>query len=143
VRAIERLGTSSAPVIAAVDGPVRAGGIGLMAACDLVVVARAITFAFTEVRIGVGSGDHHRPDPGAVRMVEAGGRLPHRRGLRHRDRPRHGARHHVSDYVPATVAKLCRDLLLGGPNAFAATKHCCADRTHGGAASVVRVAVHE
>jgi enoyl-CoA hydratase/carnithine racemase len=53
VRAIERLATTTAPVIAAVDGPVRAGGIGLMAACDLVVVARAITFAFTEVRIGV------------------------------------------------------------------------------------------
>ena len=40
-------------MIAAVDGPVRAGGIGLMAACDLVVVESSITFAFTEVRIGV------------------------------------------------------------------------------------------
>ena len=53
VRAIERLGTIAAPVIAAVDGPVRAGGIGVMAACDLVVVNPSITFAFTEVRIGV------------------------------------------------------------------------------------------
>ncbi|MGZ4722937.1 MAG: enoyl-CoA hydratase-related protein, partial [Ilumatobacteraceae bacterium] len=53
VSAIERLGALASPVIAAVDGPVRAGGVGLMAACDLVVVNPSITFAFTEVRIGV------------------------------------------------------------------------------------------
>ena len=39
--------------LAAVDGPARAGGIGLMAACDLVVVNRSVSFALTEVRIGV------------------------------------------------------------------------------------------
>ncbi|MEY2445526.1 MAG: hypothetical protein QOE00_2106, partial [Ilumatobacteraceae bacterium] len=53
VAAIERLGTTSAPVIAAVDGPVRAGGVGLMAACDLIVVNSSVTFAVNEVRIGV------------------------------------------------------------------------------------------
>ncbi len=41
------------PTIAAVKGAVRAGGIGLMAACDLVVVQEQTTFALTEVRIGV------------------------------------------------------------------------------------------
>ena len=44
---------AAVPTIAAVKGPVRAGGIGLMASCDLVVVARDMTFALTEVRIGV------------------------------------------------------------------------------------------
>ena len=29
---------------------------------------------------------------------------------------------HVTDDVGATVARLCRDLMLGGPNALAATK---------------------
>ncbi|HVQ91631.1 MAG TPA: enoyl-CoA hydratase-related protein [Mycobacteriales bacterium] len=41
------------PVVARVAGPARAGGIGLLAACDVVVAARSATFAFTEVRVGV------------------------------------------------------------------------------------------
>jgi enoyl-CoA hydratase len=41
------------PVIAAVDGHVRAGGMGLIGACDIVVAGRASTFALTEARIGV------------------------------------------------------------------------------------------
>jgi methylglutaconyl-CoA hydratase len=41
------------PVVARVGGPARAGGIGLVAACDLAVAARSATFAFTEVRLGV------------------------------------------------------------------------------------------
>jgi enoyl-CoA hydratase len=41
------------PVIAAVDGHVRAGGLGLLGACDLVVAGPASTFALTEARIGV------------------------------------------------------------------------------------------
>ncbi|MFJ3672098.1 enoyl-CoA hydratase family protein [Streptomyces sp. NPDC090106] len=41
------------PVLARVTGHVRAGGLGLLAACDLPVAAPTATFAFTEVRIGV------------------------------------------------------------------------------------------
>jgi methylglutaconyl-CoA hydratase len=41
------------PVIAAVRGPARAGGVGLAAACDVVVAGASASFAFTEVRIGV------------------------------------------------------------------------------------------
>lgn len=41
------------PVVARVNGAVRAGGIGLMAACDVVVAPEDATFAFSEVRIGV------------------------------------------------------------------------------------------
>ncbi|MBD0323556.1 MAG: enoyl-CoA hydratase family protein [Aldersonia sp.] len=41
------------PVIAQIDGHVRAGGMGILAACDLVVAGPASTFALTEVRIGV------------------------------------------------------------------------------------------
>lgn len=40
------------PTIAVITGAVRAGGLGIMAACDLVVVARTVNFAFTEVKIG-------------------------------------------------------------------------------------------
>ncbi|MER5292718.1 enoyl-CoA hydratase family protein [Streptomyces pharetrae] len=41
------------PVVARVTGHVRAGGLGLLAACDIAAAAHTATFAFTEVRIGV------------------------------------------------------------------------------------------
>jgi enoyl-CoA hydratase/methylglutaconyl-CoA hydratase len=41
------------PVVARVDGAVRAGGVGLVAACDVAVAARDATFALTEVRLGL------------------------------------------------------------------------------------------
>jgi enoyl-CoA hydratase/carnithine racemase len=44
---------SPRPVIVAVDGHVRAGGMGLVAAADLAVAGPRSTFALTEARIGV------------------------------------------------------------------------------------------
>jgi len=44
---------SPVPVIARVNGHVRAGGIGLVAAADMAVAPAAASFAFTEVRVGV------------------------------------------------------------------------------------------
>ncbi|MFJ6833078.1 enoyl-CoA hydratase family protein [Streptomyces sp. NPDC091209] len=41
------------PVVARVEGHVRAGGLGLLGACDIAVAGPAASFAFTEVRIGV------------------------------------------------------------------------------------------
>ncbi|HZY07424.1 MAG TPA: enoyl-CoA hydratase-related protein, partial [Ilumatobacteraceae bacterium] len=122
VRAIERLGTTSAPVIAAVDGPVRAGGIGLMAACDLVVVARAITFAFTEVRIGVAPAIITAPILARCGWSKLASAYLTGEVFDTATALDMGLVTHVSDYVPGTVVNLCRDLSLGGPNALAATK---------------------
>ncbi|WP_167097974.1 enoyl-CoA hydratase family protein [Mycobacterium sp. DL592] len=44
---------SPRPVVAAVDGHVRAGGMGLVGACDIAVAGPRSTFALTEARIGV------------------------------------------------------------------------------------------
>jgi enoyl-CoA hydratase/carnithine racemase len=41
------------PVVARVAGPVRAGGIGIVAAADISVAAAGSTFALTEVRLGL------------------------------------------------------------------------------------------
>ncbi len=41
------------PIVARVNGHVRAGGMGLVAACDLAVGPTSASFAFTEVRVGV------------------------------------------------------------------------------------------
>jgi methylglutaconyl-CoA hydratase len=61
---LQTLWHSPKPVIARLSGPARAGGVGLVAACDIAIAARAgadntgagtkgATFAFSEVRIGV------------------------------------------------------------------------------------------
>lgn len=41
------------PVLARVGGKARAGGVGLLAACDLAIGSDDADFAFTEVRLGV------------------------------------------------------------------------------------------
>ncbi len=48
-----RLWESPKPVICRLNGAARAGGIGLVAACDIAIAAEQATFAFSEVRIGV------------------------------------------------------------------------------------------
>ena len=41
------------PVLGAIDGHVRAGGLGIVGACDIVVAGPRSTFALTEARLGV------------------------------------------------------------------------------------------
>ncbi|MFQ5478072.1 MAG: enoyl-CoA hydratase-related protein [Candidatus Binatia bacterium] len=48
-----RLAAFPRPVIARVNGPAIGGGVGLMAACDVVVADERAFFAFSEVRLGL------------------------------------------------------------------------------------------
>jgi enoyl-CoA hydratase len=41
------------PVVGSIDGHVRAGGLGLVGACDIVLAGPASSFAFTEVKLGL------------------------------------------------------------------------------------------
>lgn len=50
---LEQIWNSPKPVVARLNGPARAGGVGLVAACDIAIAAESATFAFSEVRIGV------------------------------------------------------------------------------------------
>ncbi len=52
-RILERIWTHPKPVVAKLAGPARAGGVGIVAAADIAVAAHDVTFAFTEVRVGV------------------------------------------------------------------------------------------
>ena len=52
-RILESIWSSPKPVVARLAGPARAGGLGLVAAADIAVAADTVSFAFTEVRIGV------------------------------------------------------------------------------------------
>ncbi|MFV8184339.1 enoyl-CoA hydratase family protein [Streptomyces sp. AF1B] len=50
---LRQIVTLPKPVVARVTGHVRAGGLGLLAACDITAASSTASFAFTEVRIGV------------------------------------------------------------------------------------------
>ena len=50
---LQRIWEFDKPVLARVDGKARAGGIGLVAACDIALGSPAADFAFTEVRLGL------------------------------------------------------------------------------------------
>lgn len=122
VSVLERLMDTDRPTIAAVHGAVRAGGIGLMAACDLAVVQRDVRFALTEVRIGVAPAIISVP---ILRRVPAG-RLAAAMLTGEpfdADEAREiGLVTHVTDDVHTTVAELCQGVLAGAPRAVAETK---------------------
>lgn len=112
------------PVVARVAGPARAGGLGLLAAADLVVCAADATFAFTEVRLGVTP---------AVISATVLRRIGRRAAARYLltgevfDGATAAAIGLVTEAVPAaevdaTVAAWCDALVRGAPAALAATK---------------------
>ena len=122
VQAIERLATIDAPVIAAVDGAVRAGGMGLVAACDLVVASPQASFACPEVRVGVAPAIISVPliqRCGWTNLAEAmltgepfdAARAAHI-----------GLVNVVADDVDQRVDQLCAAILGAAPGAVAATK---------------------
>jgi enoyl-CoA hydratase len=53
VRALRHVLDLPKPVVARIDGHVRAGGLGLVGACDIALAGPGSTFAFTEVRLGL------------------------------------------------------------------------------------------
>jgi methylglutaconyl-CoA hydratase len=53
VSTLTRLLDSPKPVVARVNGPARAGGLGLIGAADIAIAPEDATFGFAEVRIGV------------------------------------------------------------------------------------------
>ncbi len=122
VSALERLMDAACPTIAAVSGAVRAGGIGLMASCDLVVVHDSTTFALTEVRIGVAPAIIavpilRRVPPSRVAAAMLTGEAFDAESARQM-----GLVTHVSGDVVSTVDDVCDGILQGAPAAVAATK---------------------
>jgi methylglutaconyl-CoA hydratase len=53
VAAHKRMLSAEKPVVAAVNGPAAAGGMGLAAMCDVVLAVESATFALPEVKIGL------------------------------------------------------------------------------------------
>lgn len=68
------------PVVTELAGPVRAGGIGIVAASDIAVAATEATFALTEVKLGLAAAIisltvHQRMNPRAAALTTLGGEV--------------------------------------------------------------------
>ncbi len=107
------------PVLAAINGAAYAGGLGLVAASDIVITAEEAVFAFSEVRIGVipavisvvclrKLGPHH-----GMRLFLTGDRFTGQQaveyGLAHRAVPR--------DQLEEAVQQQIDSINRGGPTA--------------------------
>ena len=125
VRVLQTIMEAPKPVIAAVNGAAFAGGLGLVAACDIAITADHVRFSFSEVKIGVipavisvvcipKLGAHH-----AMRLFLTGAAIDAQEavlsGLAHRAVPAADLRAAVLDEVAA--------IRRGGPNAVAESKH--------------------
>ena len=110
------------PVIARVDGNARAGGIGLIAACDIAVAGPRSTFALTEVRLGLAA---------AVISVALLPRMDARGASRYfltgetfdsDEAVRIGLTTIATDDVEASVAAITANLLKASPQGLAESK---------------------
>ena len=119
---LERLMDTERPTIAAVKGAVRAGGIGLMAACDLVVVGASTTFALTEVRIGVAPAIISVPILRRVAASRIAAAMLTGEAFGADEARSIGLVTHVTDDVDATVGVLVDGIRAGAPRAVAETK---------------------
>ncbi|MCT9003376.1 enoyl-CoA hydratase family protein [Streptomyces sp. NPDC054766] len=110
------------PVLARVSGHVRAGGLGLLGACDLAVAGPEASFAFTEVRIGVAPAVISLPllpraDPRALaRYYLTGERFDAAEAVRT------GLLTAAGDDVDAVLAPVLDGLRRAAPEALAETK---------------------
>jgi enoyl-CoA hydratase len=110
------------PVVARVAGHVRAGGLGLLGACDIAVAGEAASFAFTEVRIGVAPAVISLPllprtDPRALaRYYLTGERFDAPEAVRT------GLLTAAGDDVDAVLAPVLDGLRRAAPEALAETK---------------------
>jgi enoyl-CoA hydratase len=110
------------PVIASIDGNVRAGGVGLLGACDIVVAGPRSTFAITEARLGLAA---------AVISVAVLPRLDERSAARYyltgatfdaAEAQRIGLVTIATDDVGGAVATLTADLLTASPQGLVESK---------------------
>ncbi|MCX4575774.1 enoyl-CoA hydratase family protein [Streptomyces sp. NBC_01571] len=110
------------PVVARVTGHVRAGGLGLLGACDIAVSSAVATFAFTEVRIGVAPAVISLPllprtDPRALaRYYLTGERFDAAEAVRT------GLLTATGDDVDVTLAPVLDGLRRASPQGLAETK---------------------
>jgi len=113
-----RVRRATVPLIARVNGACYAGGIGLMAMCDLAVAAESATFALPEIKVGVfpaqvlGVLQHLLPRRVLIEMCLTGDPIDARRALALE------LVNAVATDLDAEVDRLIGRLLAGSPAAM-------------------------
>ena len=113
---------SPLPVIGAVDGHVRAGGLGLIGACDIVVAGPSTTFALTEARIGVAPSIISLTLLPKMSARAAGRYFVTGEKFGPAEAASVGLITVAADNVDATVAKFTTEIVKGSPQGLAASK---------------------
>jgi len=119
---LQRLNFIPKPTVAAVQGAALGGGVGLVATCDIAIGTSQAVFGLTEVRIGL------IPATIGPYVVQAIGERAARRYFLTGERfgaataRELGLLHEVVEDLEVAVARHVEALLLGGPEALAATK---------------------
>ncbi|PZG17088.1 enoyl-CoA hydratase-related protein [Nonomuraea aridisoli] len=121
---LRTLWESPKPVICRLNGTARAGGLGLVAACDFAIAPLTASFSFTEVRLGVVPAMISVP---VLRRVDARAAADYFLTGEVFDAARAAEIGLLSRAVPeeeldATVARYAEMLMKGGPEALALTK---------------------
>lgn len=117
-----RIVASPKPVVVAVHGPVRAGGIGIVAAADIAVATPDTDFALTEVRLGLAAAVisltvfHRMTSRAGARLVLTGEKFDAATALEA------GLLTEVVDDEGAAVRRLLADLRKGHPQGLRESK---------------------
>lgn len=122
VELLRTLITHPQPIVARIDGHVRAGGMGIVAACDLAVAGPRSSFALTEARLGLTA---------AIVSLTVLPRLTSRAGARYHltgerfdaaEAARIGLIDIAADDPTAEVERLVAELRRGSPQGLAESK---------------------
>ncbi len=123
--ALQRLIVSmDKPVVTRLGGAVRAGGIGIVAASDVVIAAEDATFALTEVKLGLAAAIisltvHARMNPRAAALTTLGGEV-----FTGTDAAAYGliTRAVPADGLDSEVARVCASLATGAAQGLRESK---------------------
>ncbi|GAA4749330.1 enoyl-CoA hydratase family protein [Nocardioides endophyticus] len=123
--ALQRLIVSmDKPVVTRLGGAVRAGGIGIVAASDVVVAAEDATFALTEVKLGLAAAIisltvHARMHPRAAALTTLGGEV-----FTGAEAAAYGlvTKAVAADDLDAEVARVCASLATGAAQGLRESK---------------------
>jgi enoyl-CoA hydratase/methylglutaconyl-CoA hydratase len=123
--ALQRLIVSmDKPVVTRLGGAVRAGGIGIVAASDIVVAADDATFALTEVKLGLAAAIisltvHARMNPRAAALTTLGGEV-----FTGTEAAAYGlvTKAVAADDLDAEVARVCASLATGAAQGLRESK---------------------
>lgn len=117
-----RMVASPKPIVVALQGPVRAGGIGIVAAADIAIATPDADFALTEVRLGLAAAVisltvfHRMSSRAGTRLVLTGEKFDASTALQA------GLLTEVTDDLEATVGGVVANLCKGHPQGLRESK---------------------